>query len=121
MKKVIFLFFLVLSLLNSYSIGPKDYNSAINSKKIVIVQFWAPWCGICKALQPEYAKAKNALASNSDILFVEYNYDKAPDFAEKFNIEGLPTMILYKNGQEVSRLMADASKEEILDWIDINK
>ena len=100
---------------NAYPIGPNNYNSAIKSKKIVVVKFWAPWCGICKALEPEYRKAKRALSSK--VLFLEYNHDKAPQFDQQFNLVGLPTMILYKNGVEVDRLVADATKDEIIEWI----
>ena len=104
---------------NAYEVGPKNYNKAIHSKELVVVKFWAPWCGICKALEPEYRKAKKALSGK--VLFLEYNHDKGPEFDQQFNLIGLPTMILYKNGQEVSRLVADATKDEIIDWINQNK
>ena len=110
---------LLVGALNAYEVGPKNYNQAINSKELVVVKFWAPWCGICKALEPEYRKAKRALSGK--VLFVEYNHDKAPQFDQQFNLIGLPTMILYKNGQEVSRFVADATKDEIIDWINQHK
>jgi|AAUQ01.1.fsa_nt_gi thioredoxin 1 len=115
MKKILFLLFTSLVLLNGYPVGPKNYNQAIHSKRLVVVKFWAPWCGICNALEPEYRKAKRELAGK--VQFVEFNYDKAPMFAQKFNLMGLPTMILYKNGKEVSRLVADVTKDEIIEWI----
>ena len=118
MKNLIKLFLITAILavtLNAYSITPSNYNKAVNSKKLVVVKFWAPWCGICKALEPEYRKAKRSLGSK--VLFLEYNHDSAPKFAQQFNLIGLPTMILYKNGKEVSRLVADVTKDEIIEWI----
>ena len=106
---------ILFTVVNAYPVGPNNYNKAINSKKLVVVKFWAPWCGICKALEPEYRKAKRALSSK--VLFLEYNHDKAPNFDQQFNLIGLPTMILYKNGKEVDRLVADATKDEIIEWI----
>ena len=122
MKKIVKTVLVALALAtvaNAYPVGPSNYNKAINSKKLVVVKFWAPWCGICKALEPEYRKAKRALSGK--VLFVEYNHDKAPQFDQQFNLIGLPTMILYKNGQEVDRLVADATKDEIIEWINKHK
>jgi len=117
--KSILMLLLIAGFVKAYEIGPSNYNSAINSNKYVVVKFWAPWCNICRVLEPEYKKAKRAL--NGQVLFLEYNYDKGSEFAQGLNIIGLPTMILYKNGKEVSRYMADATKDEIIEWINSNK
>ena len=114
MKKIILIIAMSL-FLAAYPIGPKEYYKAVSSKPLVVVKFWAPWCGICHTLEPEYKKAKSAL--KKEVLFLEYNYDKGPEFAQNLNIIGLPTMILYKNGKEVDRLIADATKDEIIEWI----
>jgi thioredoxin 1 len=80
------------------------------SKKPVLVDFWAPWCGPCVALGPTIS----ALAmERKDIVVVKVNTDEKRDVLEKFNIRGIPCLILFKDGKEVDRIVGGVPKAAI--------
>jgi thioredoxin 1 len=80
------------------------------SKKPVLVDFWAPWCGPCVALGPTIS----ALAlERKDIVVAKVNVDEKPDVSAKFKIRGIPCLILFKDGKEVDRLVGGAPKSVI--------
>jgi len=100
---------------NSYAIGPNSFDKTIKNNKLVVVKFWASWCAPCSVLNPEFQKAKKAL--KKEALLVEYNVDLGGDILRKYNIRYVPTMIIFKNGKEVSRTNSILSKEYIIDWV----
>ncbi|WP_281843327.1 thioredoxin TrxC [Sinisalibacter aestuarii] len=67
----------------------------------LLVDFWAPWCGPCRMMAPEFAKAAQALAPNARLAKI--NTEEYPKVSMRHNIRGIPTMILYQNGKEVAR------------------
>lgn len=95
----------------------KNYNEKIiDGVTNAIIDFSATWCGPCKKLAPYYAKAEQfALDEGLDITFFEVDVDKSKKLAEKFYIRAMPTIILIKNGKEVTTL--DENGEEHSDRI----
>src|SRR5579862_6365333 len=67
----------------------------------VLVDFWTPWCGPCKMMAPELAKA--ARASAGECLIAKLNTEDMPSLARRFAIHAIPTLILFENGREIAR------------------
>ena len=75
--------------------------AAKNDTIPLVVDFWAPWCGPCRMMAPEFAKAAASMAPN--VRFAKINTEDFPAVSQKNNIRGIPTMILYQNGREGAR------------------
>ena len=83
----------------------------LQSKEPVLVDFWAPWCGPCRAMSPAVEAAAQKLAGEARVYKV--NVDDNPSVTPRFSIRGIPTLILFKDGRETNRLVGLSSKEQI--------
>lgn len=82
------------------------------SDKPVLVDFWAVWCGPCQMMAPILHELE---AEMPDVQIGKVNLDEQMDLARQFRVVSIPTLIIFKNGQEVQRMVGVTSKEELKD------
>lgn len=103
-----------------FSGRPADVPGTILEKHIsrsdipVLVDIWAPWCGPCRVMGPQFEAA--ARIAEPRMRFLKLNSDENQDFAGKLGIRGIPTMILFSNGKEAGRVSGAMSSADILAW-----
>lgn len=83
----------------------------LNSDKTTIIDFYADWCGPCKMMSPIIDEIAE---ENENVKVGKLNVDEAQDIAGKYNVMSIPTIIIFKDGEEISRFVGVTSKENIL-------
>ena len=79
----------------------------------VVVDFWAEWCGPCKMVAPILEEIAQEQAGN--LAIAKLNVDDNPDIARRFGVMSIPTMIVFKDGQEAARIVGAKGKSQLLD------
>ncbi|OIN90125.1 thioredoxin [Candidatus Berkelbacteria bacterium CG1_02_42_45] len=88
-----------------------NFDEVVGGKKPVLVDFWAPWCGPCQMMMPiveEVAK------ETKEVVVGKVNIDENPKLAEKYNVMGVPTFLLFKEGKVVDQIVEAVSKEALV-------
>ncbi len=90
----------------------------INSPITVVVDFFADWCGPCKMLSPVLEKLS---AVNPDVKFYKVNIDENPAISDEFEVQSIPNIVIFKNGQAVDRSIGFKSEQQLQEIIDRNR
>lgn len=94
------------------------FSELINQDKPVLVDFFAEWCGPCKMMSPILKEVKNSLGDN--VAIIKIDVDKNQILAAKYQVRGVPTLLLFKKGKQVWRQSGVLQKSEILNIINSN-
>jgi thioredoxin 1 len=89
-----------------------SFEVLINSDKPVLVDFFATWCGPCQMLSPILKQIKDNLGER--IVIIKVDVDKNKDIASKFQVRGVPTMMLFQDGKQLWRQSGVLTKDEII-------
>lgn len=95
--------------------GDTDFAAAIDTRALVVVDLWAPWCGPCRMMAPAYEEAARRLEPR--VRFAKLNTDESPGTAAQYGIRSIPTLIVFKGGREVARQSGAMSVAQIVQWI----
>jgi len=95
-------------------INEKTFDETVkNSKNVLLIDFFATWCGPCKMLSPILETVQDEIKDEATIM--KLDIDENLEVAKKFGVMSVPTMIIFKNGEEVGRLIGLRQKNQIIE------
>jgi len=94
-------------------ISSENYDSVMSEEGLLLIDFWAPWCGPCRMQTPILEKI--AASEDIDATIAKLNTDDNPDIAQKLDIVSIPTLILFKDGQEIERFIGVQPEDILID------
>ena len=103
--------------MSSIAVTDKDFEAeVINSTDPVVVDFWAEWCGPCKALSPLVDELATDMAGK--VKVVKVNIDDSPETPTKYGVRGIPTLMVFKGGQVIDTKVGGMQKAQLTEWVE---
>ncbi|MFZ4403518.1 MAG: thioredoxin [Pseudobdellovibrionaceae bacterium] len=101
---------------NTKAVSDGTFESEVlKSSKPVLVDFWAEWCGPCRALAPKLEEIATELSSK--VTVVKVNVDENQQTPSRYGVRGIPALLLFKDGSEVGQLVGNHPKEAIVSFL----
>ena len=94
----------------------QTFDEEIRSSVPVLVDFWAAWCGPCRMVSPALEKLAREFAGRMKL--VKLDVDAAPEVAARYEVQGIPLLVLLRDGQEVDRLVGAAPEAQLRRWLE---
>ena len=91
-----------------------DFADVIRTRTPVLVDLWAPWCGPCRTIAPGVERTARELAGHLKI--VKVNVDVAPSISARFGVQGIPTLLILRDGSPIARHVGALSADRLLEW-----
>lgn len=95
----------------------KDFNTdVLQADKPVLVDFWAEWCGPCKAIGPALEEIADEMGDR--VKIVKLNIDENPATPQQFGVRGIPTLLIFENGQVKAEKIGALPKSKLSEWVE---
>lgn len=103
--------------MSSVNISDADFeNEVLEADNPVVVDFWAPWCGPCKAMSPVVDEIASEMSEKLKV--VKVNIEDNPNAPTQYGVRGVPTLMVFKGGQVVDTRVGGMSKSQLTEWVE---
>lgn len=101
---------------NSITLTQKNFDEiVVNEERLVVVDFWAPWCGPCKMMAPVFEEVSKSFGI--EVCFAKLNTEQEPSLAARFGIRSIPTCLVFLNGKVLGSQSGALTKEQLESFV----